>query len=533
MKLSELLQRLSIDYLAEIAMNCGIVCGRHSKRQLIRAILDNFRRTSFLAHILRGWTVQQRHTLTYLLITPDEIVEDSAQPQNRSSGESAYYRSKMDAHSNIIQAHGFLLPVDGRASSESTWVIPDDLKELLKEVLGVESGHPPEELGGEPEVVGEHSGRLIEDLYRFLIAIYKEPLRVKQYGDLHKRAQDRLAEALQPFEDPVLDSNKASIERRIFRSRDYAESRQMIKIGDGVLRATGNLHNWMEKPDEEKQADLFKFISRERREFSVWPEKILRFLEQTASKDGWYEISEPIRYHYGRSTQQFWWEESARIEVHNYFQDLYAMGCVQLGHSKALEQVVFKLLPLGRWLILGDESPHKDAARVEITVQPDFEVFLNRDVPLSERWELEQMADIQSEDVVLKYRIEREAVYRGLRWGHSVNEMIAFLEKYTHKQVPQNVLFSLQNWGEQYGDVSFADVLLLRCRDERIAQEIRMSPQISKFIQGSITDQDLIISRKDYEQVLRLLRRNGYMPKPKVVKFDREEKKKKGESLVY
>ena len=70
MKLAELLIRLPIEHLVRIAMNCGIVCGTHSKRQLIRAILDNFRRPPFLKHVLDHWDEQERATLAYLLLSP-------------------------------------------------------------------------------------------------------------------------------------------------------------------------------------------------------------------------------------------------------------------------------------------------------------------------------------------------------------------------------------------------------------------------------------------------------------------------------
>jgi hypothetical protein len=71
-----MLSRLEIDHLVKIAWNCGIVCGTHSKRQLTRAIQDNFRRPEFLRHILQRWNEQERATLAYLLLAPEASEEE-------------------------------------------------------------------------------------------------------------------------------------------------------------------------------------------------------------------------------------------------------------------------------------------------------------------------------------------------------------------------------------------------------------------------------------------------------------------------
>ena len=159
----------------------------------------------------------------------------------------------------------------------------------------------------------------------------------------------------------------------------------------------------------------------------------------------------------------------------------------------------------------------------QLTVQPDFELFVSRDISLDRRWKVERMADLVQRDVVFRYRITREAVYRGLKWGATQKEMFGFLRRNSVRPLPQNVVHDLETWANQYGDISFAEVLLMRCSSEKVAQELRVCPEIAPLIRGSIGPKDLIISRNDHDRIVRNLERNGYLPKPGIVTFDEEE----------
>jgi hypothetical protein len=54
-----------------------------------------------------------------------------------------------------------------------------------------------------------------------------------------------------------------------------------------------------------------------------------------------------------------------------------------------------------------------------------------------------------------EYILSRETVYRGQKDGLSVPEMIAFLERTAGLALPQNVLRTLQGWGEQHERIVF------------------------------------------------------------------------------
>ena len=67
----------------------------------------------------------------------------------------------------------------------------------------------------------------------------------------------------------------------------------------------------------------------------------------------------------------------------------------------------------------------------------------------------------------------------------------------------------------------FMDVMLLHCRDERLAQELKASKQIAKYILGEVSPTNLVISRERFEELKRLLEKNSIMPLAEIVTFEK------------
>ena len=236
--------------------------------------------------------------------------------------------------------------------------------------------------------------------------------------------------------------------------------------------------------------------------------------------EGWQPLNGPNGICYEQISGESWWLFEVRSRIYWLFHCLMNLGLVELGRWEPEGELGFRWLPLGLHLIQDKEMTQDSSAPVELTIQPDFEVFAPRDISLDKRWQLECIADLVSRDVVFRYRITKNSVYRGLKWGTSLESIMKFLQEHSPKGIPQNVIQDLETWTEQYGKITFTDVLLMRCKSKQIAQELRLSPEIAPLIRGEITPQDLIISRKDYDQILNLLERTGHLPKPGILTFD-------------
>jgi len=524
--LAEVLTRLPIEHLVRIAMNCGIVCGTHSKRQLTRAILDNFRRPLFLKHVLDHWDEQERATLAYLLLSPvasspESFAAEMNPPAYRVVADSRHDR-QMRRYSAIIRDHGFLLPRPA-PNGEPEWGIPTALREALKEVLLEEPETESTGLEGEPERVLRSRQALLEDLFTLLVFVRKEGLRLTRTGSLYKRSRQRLQQYFLAEEKETLVPLPEVYPSRLAFMIGFAKRMQILLETGEELVATRNLERWMAKPDVEKYSDLYRYLRRNVLAGDPGCARILQFLEHQSGEGKWTPILEPIHASYGQFSGRPWWLDDLRSRIYWLFHMLMNLDFVELGRFGGQNEVAYRWLPLGDHFLRGKGAPPTSDRPLRLRVQPDFEVFVSHEIPLSARWQLEQIADMDARDLVFRYRITRESVYRGLKWGVTLKMMLSFLRAGSDNPLPQNVLYSLQTWSEQYGNISFAEVMLMRCSTEQIAEEIRLSPEIAPLVRGTIGARDLIILRKDYSRILRLLERNGYLPKPGIMTFEEKE----------
>ena len=66
------------------------------------------------------------------------------------------------------------------------------------------------------------------------------------------------------------------------------------------------------------------------------------------------------------------------------------------------------------------------------------------------------------------------------------------------------------------------DVMLLRCKTESLAQEMKASKQINQHILGEISPTDLVVSHRRYKELLTLLEKQNYMPLPEIVMLEKD-----------
>ncbi len=71
-------------------------------------------------------------------------------------------------------------------------------------------------------------------------------------------------------------------------------------------------------------------------------------------------------------------------------------------------------------------------------------------VPLRVLAGLEQIARREIDKTVITYRLTRDAVYRALQSGETVESITAYLEETTGQVIPQNIQRSLEEWYQQY-----------------------------------------------------------------------------------
>lgn len=113
-------------------------------------------------------------------------------------------------------------------------------------------------------------------------------------------------------------------------------------------------------------------------------------------------------------------------------------------------------LPLSRlgWIDVDDEgnftplSPDQPEFAFEVIVQPNFEVMILGDRPdPATLWRIASFAKPVPEDRVKKYILDKKAFADALGRGASKEDMVSLLAELSRAPLPQNVRFSLDDWG--------------------------------------------------------------------------------------
>ena len=154
-----------------------------------------------------------------------------------------------------------------------------------------------------------------------------------------------------------------------------------------------------------------------------------------------------------------------------------------------------RLTEIGNRLLSG-ESIEDYERESSFVVQPNYEILASSNLTPDIRWKLNLIAEIHQASQVITYKLTPQSIYNSLRSGMLVGEILELLETYSKTDIPQNIKLSIQEWGARYGQVYFMDVMLLRCKNERLAQELKSSKQIAKHIFGEISPTDLITLKR-------------------------------------
>lgn len=127
---------------------------------------------------------------------------------------------------------------------------------------------------------------------------------------------------------------------------------------------------------------------------------------------------------------------------------LYPLGLVDLGMRDG-RLVAIRLSRLGAELLNADTAKTTEEPST-IVANPDFELIL---FPGNDEHELvhqlDRFADRLKSDHVHHFRLTRDSIQRGLRDGLTLTEINKELADRSRTPLPQNVLYSLQDWADR------------------------------------------------------------------------------------
>ena len=508
MILQDYLAALPMDDLKSMAVTLGVQPGMISRARLIREITDQIFQPGYIDQCVDDLSEEAREILLAIL----------------SAGEAGrVYDTRKPSNDGLIeQLHGLLNRglVIGRRPAYRTvdFTVPEDLRDMLirnftDRLAGIFSTEAAKSEDDESRDL-----TAVRNVFALVNGLRHNPARLTDRGLPYKRALDAMVERQEAVINDLPDSAEETPEQMRF-VMDYAQWRGLTRIEDGRLRADSEFESWLKQPTTEKLANLLSFWhARDRARspaISALP-GILQLCVGFAQVD----LDQILRYVLTCSsphvrTDAFSDEE--RAEILAALRELEWIGLLRQYDGRNGAGGGLVITPAGRHVLGGQDWLDEEAWSTGFVVQPTFEIIAPRDLDLRIREKLERFADLEKVDLTLTYRVTRDTIYRAANTDMSGADVNGFLADHSEKDVPQNVAYSIQSWGDAYGQVYFMETFLLRTASAEIASHIKAHGELAPYIKGEVAPDALIVERKTYRELMDLLQKQGYMPRSGIV----------------
>ena len=181
--------------------------------------------------------------------------------------------------------------------------------------------------------------------------------------------------------------------------------------------------------------------------------------------------------------------------------------------------VALRLTKVGARLLGAiDGAPQLAPAIGSLIVTPDFEIVLfptGDDAELVH--ELDRFAIRERQGETLHFRLHEKSVQRALSEGMYLSRILATLRGQSRTPVPQNVLYSVRDWGARAGLMLLDERGLLRCEDEATFKRFQQDAGARPYIREQIDEKHVQLKmRYTTRRTQALLRDLGYLVETEV-----------------
>ncbi len=328
---------------------------------------------------------------------------------------------------------------------------------------------------------------LVSNVSRFLREVAASKVQFTVDGNLYKASEKRIEKSMLALPGDAMDG--PSMMRFLYR---FSLTRRLIdRAGDRGLRTTDAGRDFDERSLQEKLRALLSFAVEER-DLPGDPfhqvrlrRILLRHLKRTEA-ERWHEapflpflarnnyltrlhelkVEESLaaRFHGGgyvpgESVQQIAWNL-----LHFVKRRLHPLGIVDLG-LRAGRPVALRVTRLGAELLGMEPAARLGGHRSTVLVNPDFEVIL---FPGEDEHAVvhafDRFAERTKSDHTHHFRLGKDSVQAGLRDGLTLSQIVQELSDRCRAVVPQNVLYSLEDWADEAQVLSVEAGPILRAR---------------------------------------------------------------------
>ena len=504
----EYLAALPMGDLKTIAFTFGVQPGMISRARLIREITDQTFQDGFIDKCVDDLTENSRDILLAVL----------------SAGDAGriYDTRKHNNELVIDQLHGLLIRglVIGRRGSYQNvdFVVPEDLRDVLiryftKQLAGCFST--------EAEKTEDDKSRdltIVRNVFSFVNGLRHNPARLTDRGLPYKRALDTMVKqqetVINGLSTPVQD-----LTEQMSFVMEYSRWSGLTREEGGRLRTDSRFDSWLKLSTAEKLENIMAFWKTQERACLPVVSALPGIL-QLCVGFGQVDLDQIMRCVLNCSSPNVKSEsvtDNGETEVLTALRELEWIGLLHRYNAQngTGDRLVFT--QAGKHIFGGTIWSDEQAWSTRFIVQPTFEIITPRNLDLIIRDKLERCAELVNVDLMLTFRVTRDSVYRAGNNGMSGKQVIDFLTNHSEKNLPQNVTYSIQSWGETYGQIYFLDTFLLRTTTVEVASHIKANNELASYICGEVAPDALIVDRQKYRELMELLQKHGYMPKTKVL----------------
>lgn len=189
-------------------------------------------------------------------------------------------------------------------------------------------------------------------------------------------------------------------------------------------------------------------------------------------------------------TRARWDETDLELYTGMLSSTLYELGIITLGYDREPEiegenlpnPDAFMLTELGAKALSAHDTSNVMPAEPQrlLVVQPNFELLLLQpDMPTV--YSLLPFTQVNQIGVVSRLTLTRTAMLHALEKGKRIEQLQQILAERSPKEVPQNVLYTLNDWIRGYKETKISQVLLFEVPNEALATELSTSPKLRAF----------------------------------------------------
>lgn len=198
------------------------------------------------------------------------------------------------------------------------------------------------------------------------------------------------------------------------------------------------------------------------------------------------------RESYGR-----WYKDNAIYYVSMLSSSLHELGLIDLGYEKSSDEdelhtpKAFRITTLGTQMLAGKRPQTTGPINTmthattitnarSLIIQPSFEVLqLQLDLPTI--YSVLPFTQVKQISQASQLMLSQTALHRGMATGKTITQIIQILEEHTQKALPQNVLYTLQDWAKLYKETRLSMVMLIEAPSESVTKQIAAQERFQRW----------------------------------------------------